>query len=64
MFVLLLLYIAEMKWYKIHRKDLIDYLNSKCKDFNKCKESDNITIKLEGNDYTSGHITVIINEKD
>jgi len=63
LFVRLLFYIAQMKWYKINRKDLVDFLNSKCTEYYKCKESDNITIELDGNDYNTGAITVIINEK-
>ena len=64
MFVRLLFYIAQMKWYKINRKDLVEFLNSICTDYYKCKESDKIEIKLDGNDYNTKTITVIINEKD
>jgi hypothetical protein len=52
-----------MKYYKINRKELIEFLNSKAKEHLKCKESDKIEIKLDGNDYNAGAITVLIDEK-
>lgn len=52
-----------MKHYKINRKDLVEFLNSKCEDAYKCKDSDNISINLDSNDYNKGTITVVIKDK-
>jgi len=48
--------------FKIKTKDLVEFLRSKKDNADWCcpKDSKRIEIKLEGNDYNNGNLTVLI----
>ena len=52
----------EKRYFKINTKDLVEFLRSKKdnSDWYCPKDSKRIEIKLEGNDYTNGNLSVLI----
>lgn len=48
-------------YYKINRKDLIDFLNTKSKEHEQIDVKDKFEIKLDSNDFTNKTITILVN---